>query len=264
MPSVEIINTGNELLDGRIANTNGQWMARRCSSKGLTVKRITVVGDSLEEISEALGEALGRGPDLILITGGLGPTPDDMTAEAIARALGRKLVLDRDALEMVRRSYGSGEIGPTREKMAWLPEGARPLENPVGVAPGILIEHGRTKVVALPGVPREMKAMFELHVEPLLEQLSRGLTRFEAYFLVYGVREADLAPTLEELRQAHPGVYIKTHPKVEEGRTYLELYVSTVASSSAEARSEMGKVIHKLSEAVSSLGGSLKPFKPGD
>ena len=261
--SVEIINTGNELLDGRTPNTNGQWMARKCSSRGLEVKRITVVGDSLEEIRSALREALSRKPDLILITGGLGPTPDDMTARAIAEALGRELVLNEEALEMVKRAYGLEELGPSREKMAWLPEGARPLRNPVGTAPGIMVEHGGTVIIALPGVPREMEAMFEEHVEPLLEQLSAGLAKFEAYFLVYGVREADIADLLEEVARRHPDVYVKTHPKVEEGRTYLEIYVSTTADSSSKAKKKMGEVIHELSEGISSRGGSLKPFMPG-
>jgi len=260
--SVEIINTGNELLDGRTLNTNGQWMARRCSSKGLTVKRITVVGDSLEDICTALREALSRKPDLILITGGLGPTPDDMTAKAMARALGRKLELNEEALKMIKRAYGLEELGSSREKMAWLPEGARPLRNPVGMAPGIMVEQEGTVIIALPGVPREMEAMFKEHVEPLLDQLSAGLARFEAYFLAYGVREADIADLLEEVAHKHPGVYVKTHPKVEEGRTYLEVYVSTMASSSSEARQKMEKVIHELSEGISSRGGSFKPFRP--
>ena len=262
MPTAEIINTGNELLDGRIANTNGQWIAGRCSSLGVSVKRITVVGDSLEDISGALEEAIGRKPDLILITGGLGPTPDDMTAEALAEAIGRPLVLNEKALDMLRGKYGPGELTPAREKMALMPEGAEPLENPVGKAPGILVEHGGTRIIALPGVPEEMKAMFELHVEPILRQLSGGLARFEAYFLAYGVREADLANVLGEVRREHPEVYVKTHPKVEEGRSYLVIYVSMLASTSSEARRKMGDVIHRLSEAVSGLGGSLKPFRP--
>ena len=265
MPStVEIINTGNELLDGRVLNTNAQWMARACSAKGLTVKRITVVGDSLEDLEAAVREALSRGPDLLLMTGGLGPTPDDVTAEALARALGRELRLDQLALELVRRAYErlGLEFSPAAEKMAKLPEGAIPLENPVGTAPGILIEVGRTRVIALPGVPEEMKAMFERHVQPILDELAEGLARYEAYFLAHGIREADLARLLAELRQEHPDVYVKTHPKAEGGRYYLVIYVAKAARSSSEARKAMTPVIARLSDFISSLGGSFLPHKP--
>ncbi len=262
--SVEIINTGNELLDGRVSNTNGQRMARICSARGLTVRRITVVGDALEDISAALKEALARGPDLVLLTGGLGPTPDDMTAEAIALALGRKFVLNEEALGMVKRAYERKglELTTAVVKMAKLPEGAVPLENPIGTAPGILVEEGRTKIVALPGVPEEMEAMFERHVEPILAELARGLARYEARFLAFGVREADLAGALKELRRAYPDVYVKTHPKADEGRRYLEIYVATVSPSASEARKRMEKVIMELSEHISALGGSMTPLKP--
>jgi len=262
--SIEIINTGNELLDGRIPNTNGQWIARRCSEKGLAVRRITVVGDRLDDVASAVREALDRGAELIIITGGLGPTPDDLTAEAVARALNRPLRLNEEALEMVRRFYEEkGQpMTPAREKMARLPEGAWPLRNPTGAAPGFLVQHGRARIVALPGVPEEMKAMFELHVGPILAEMAGERARYEAYFLAYGVRESDLAPFLEKLSRTNPDVYVKTHPRAEEGRYYLEIYVATIASSASEARRKMEHVIMALSEHISGLGGSMMPYRP--
>ena len=259
---VEILNTGSELLDGRVVNTNGAWVAGRCSAHGLRVRRITVVGDELGEISSAIREILSRKPALLIITGGLGPTPDDMTAKAIAEALGKELKLDRDALAMLRRFYGQ-ELTPAREKMAWLPEGARALENPVGAAPGMMVEHGGTKLIALPGVPAEMEAMFEAHVEPILAELARGIMRFEAHFLTFGVREADIADVLEDIAERAPEVYVKTHPKSEDGHYYLEIYVSIITNSAEEARRKMGSVIMTLSERITELGGSMKPYKPG-
>ena len=260
---VEVLNTGNELLDGRVVNTNGAWIARRCSAHGLKVRRITVVGDDLGEIASAIREALSRKPALLVITGGLGPTPDDLTAKAIAEALGRELELSKEALRMLRRFYGQ-ELTPAREKMAWLPEGASALENPVGAAPGIMIELGDTRLVALPGVPAEMEAMFETHVEPILSDLARGLVRFEARFLTFGIREADIAEVLEELAERLPDVYVKTHPRSEDGHYYLEIFISTVARSSEEARKKMGSAIMTLSERIAGLGGSMKPYKPVD
>jgi len=259
---VEILNTGNELLDGRVVNTNGAWIARRCSAHGLRVRRITVVGDDVEEIAHAIEEAMAREPALLIITGGLGPTPDDMTAKAIAKALGKELEFSKEALRMLRRFYGQ-ELTPAREKMAWLPEGASALENPVGAAPGIMVEHGGTKLIALPGVPKEMEAMFEAHVEPLLSELARGLMRFETYFLTFGVREADIAEVLEEIAEKVPDVYVKTHPRSEDGHYYLEIYISITTDSEEEAKEKMGKAIMALSEHIAGLGGSMKPYKPG-
>ena len=258
---VEVLNTGSELLDGRVVNTNGAWVARRCSAHGLRVRRITVVGDDLDEIASAIREALSRKPVLLIITGGLGPTPDDMTAKAMAEALGIELKLDKEALEMLRRFYGQ-ELTPAREKMAWLPEGARALENPVGAAPGVMIEHGGTKLIALPGVPAEMEAMFETHVEPILAELAKGLVRFEAHFLTFGVREADIADVLEDIAEKMPEVYVKTHPRSEDGHYYLEIYVSIITDSAGEARKKMGSAIMALSERIAELGGSMKPYKP--
>ena len=258
---VEVLNTGSELLDGRVVNTNGAWVARRCSAHGLRVRRITVVGDDLDEIASAIREALSRKPVLLIITGGLGPTPDDMTAKAMAEALGIELKLDKEALEMLRRFYGQ-ELTPAREKMAWLPEGARALENPVGAAPGVMIEHGGTKLIALPGVPAEMEAMFETHVEPILAELAKGLVRFEAHFLTFGVREADIADVLEDIAEKIPEVYVKTHPRSEDGHYYLEIYVSIITDSAGEARKKMGSAIMALSERIAELGGSMKPYKP--
>ena len=260
---VEVVNTGNELLDGRVLNTNGAWIARRCSAYGLRVRRITVVGDDLDEIASAIREGLSRRPVLLIVTGGLGPTPDDLTAKAIAKAVGRELRLDEEALGMLRRFYGQ-ELTPAREKMAWLPEGARALENPVGAAPGIMVEHEGTRLIALPGVPAEMEAMFEAHVEPLLSELARGLIKFEARFLAFGVRESDVAEVLEEIAERSPDVYVKTHPRAEDGHYYLEIYVSIVARSPEEARKKMGSAIMALSEHVAELGGSMKPYKLED
>ncbi|MGB9853532.1 MAG: molybdopterin-binding protein, partial [Candidatus Bathyarchaeales archaeon] len=146
---IEIVCIGNELLIGKTLNTNAQWLAKRATSLGITVKRITVVGDEVEEIANAIREALQRKPRFLITTGGLGPTFDDKTLEGIAKALNRKLELNQKALQMVKEKYEAYakagkieevEMTPHRVKMAMLPEGAEPLQNPVGTAPGVIMK----------------------------------------------------------------------------------------------------------------------------
>ena len=173
---MEILSIGNELLMGKILNTNARWLARRCTSLGLEVRRITVVGDDEKEICSAVKEALSRRPRFIITTGGLGPTLDDKTIESIAKCLDLELKVDEEALSMVREAYkrlveegrlDSSELTPQRVKMARMPEGARPLPNPVGTAPGMLLEVDGTTIISLPGVPAEMEAIFEESVLPV-------------------------------------------------------------------------------------------------
>ncbi|MCK4474444.1 competence damage-inducible protein A, partial [Candidatus Bathyarchaeota archaeon] len=144
---MEIICVGNELLIGKTLNTNAHWLAKRITSLGSSVKRITVVGDEVNEIAKAVREALQRKPRFIITVGGLGPTFDDKTLEGVAEALKGELEVDEKALEMVKEKYETyfregrmerAELTPPRVKMARLPKGAKPLPNPVGTAPGVM------------------------------------------------------------------------------------------------------------------------------
>jgi molybdenum cofactor synthesis domain-containing protein len=148
--SVEIICVGNELLIGKTLNTNSQWLSRRVTNLGLTTRRVTVVGDDIQEISSAIEEAIQRSSSFILTTGGLGPTFDDKTLEGLAEALELKMKINQKALKMVKEKYLSYvqegrmkalELTSHRVKMAKLPEGAIPLRNPVGTAPAVSIDH---------------------------------------------------------------------------------------------------------------------------
>jgi len=266
---VEIITIGSELLIGKILNANAQWLARRCTTLGLKVRRIIVVGDNLNEIIDVIKESLKRKPKFIITTGGLGPTPDDLTLEAIAKALGRKLEINENALEMVKKAYlklaeegviDTAELTPHRIKMATIPEGGVPLPNPVGAAPGVSMEVDGTTIVALPGVPSEMKAIFEEHVKPMLMKTVGELTYFEVGFVTYNIVESVLAPALEEIMRNNPLIYVKSLPR-KVGRTfYVELYLSTTAKTTEEAKKRIGKAVMQLSELIRKVGGSIKPL----
>ncbi|MEM1589573.1 MAG: nicotinamide mononucleotide deamidase-related protein [Candidatus Bathyarchaeia archaeon] len=267
---VEIISIGNELLIGKTLNTNAQWIAKRATSLGASVRRITVVGDDVDEIVSAVREALGRKPRLIITTGGLGPTFDDKTLEGIAVALNRKLVLNNKALQMIKEKYeeyakvcglDSAELTPHRVKMAMLPEGAEPLPNPVGTAPGVCLDINGTLIVALPGVPAEMEAIFEEFIAALLKKEAGGLMFFETSIQVDNIVESTLAPLIDLTMRDNPYVYIKSHPKGEEKKPHIEIHFSTTAKDSKTAKGRIGRAIIQLSELIKEKGGKVKTFK---
>lgn len=267
---IEIICVGNELLIGKTLNTNAQWLAKRATSLGATIRRITVVGDDVDEIANAVREALERKPRFIITTGGLGPTFDDKTLEGIAKALNRSLKLNSEALQMVKEKYetyakagriDSAELTPHRIKMAQLPEGAEPLPNPVGTAPGIRLSVDGTDIIALPGVPVEMEAIFNGSVVAMLRKETGDLMFFEASIYVDNIMESTLAPLIDLTMHDNPYVYIKSHPKGEEKKPRIEIHLSTTAKDSKTAKDRLGKAIIQLSELIKEKGGRIKTFK---
>ncbi|MEM1587376.1 MAG: nicotinamide mononucleotide deamidase-related protein [Candidatus Bathyarchaeia archaeon] len=264
---VEIISIGNELLIGKILNTNAHWLARRITSLGLSVRRITVVGDDLAEISSAVMESIQRKPAFIITTGGLGPTFDDKTLEGVAIATGRELVENEEALEMIKRKYeeyvAEGRIGKLeltryRVKMARLPRGARPLLNPVGTAPGVLLEHEGVILLMLPGVPGEMMAIFEESILPLLRKAAGNMIFHEVSLDVMGILESDLAPLIERVMRENPYVYIKSHPKISERIQRIELHLSTTCSDENLARQRIERAVMQVSSLISERGGKIQ------
>jgi len=253
---VELVSIGNELLIGRTVNTNASWLADRVTRLGGVVKRITVVGDNLDEISSSLREASSRGAELVITTGGLGPTPDDMTMEGVARALGVETELNQEALRMLEERVGRHVEAPQVKKMAYLPRGAKPLYNPVGAAPGAMVKLGSTLITVLPGVPAEMKAMFEVHVEPLLrERVKEAFYQAEA--TITGIYEATLAPYIEEAMRRYPKVYIKSHPRLEEGLSVIQLHVACRAANLNEAKAMVEGALNWLLEQAKARGANV-------
>ncbi|MDH7557483.1 MAG: nicotinamide mononucleotide deamidase-related protein [Candidatus Bathyarchaeota archaeon] len=264
---MEIICVGNELLIGKTLNTNAYWMAKRATSMGVSVKRITVVGDEVSEIASVIREALQRKPRFIITTGGLGPTFDDKTLEGIAKALNNKLEVNEKALKMVKEKYEAYakagrieqvELTPPRVKMAKLPKDAEPLRNPVGTAPGVIIQTDETFLIALPGVPSEMEAIFDESIVPLLKKAAEGIVFFETSIYADKIMESTLAPLIDQTMRDNPYVYIKSHPKGEEEKPHIEIHFSTTARESKTAKDRLGKAIIHLSELIEKKGGKVK------
>jgi nicotinamide-nucleotide amidase len=179
-PNIELINTGSELLLGRVLNTHQQWICAQLAARGYGVSRQTCVADDGPSIQTAAREALGRA-DLVLTTGGLGPTSDDITRDLIAQLLGRSLVLDASVMADIEQRFArlKRTLPRSMEIQAMVPTGARVLRNANGTAPGLAIEVSpnpfradgtRSWLVLLPGPPRELRPMFQESVLPLLQK----------------------------------------------------------------------------------------------
>lgn len=193
-----ILSVGDELLGGRTINTNAPYLAQRLTDAGFLVVATDTVGDDEFAIADSLKSLAGRA-DAVVVTGGLGPTPDDVTREALAGAAGKLLVPDR-ALKVQILAKAGGKAPRRNARMARVPEGAVVFPNPVGMAAGLRVEMGGTPVYALPGVPLELEAIFEESVLPDLKATFAGTEPVPSRVLrVFGLREADVAEKLGEL-----------------------------------------------------------------
>ena len=171
MANAEIVAIGSELLLGQIVDTNSAWMAQRLTALGVNLYFKSVVGDNPGRMKEVIQRALERA-DIVITSGGLGPTQDDLTREIVAEVTGRKLVLDDNLLEQVEEHFRrrGRTMTPNNRRQAYMPEGAIPVKNPNGTAPCFIVEDPRGVVFSLPGVPVEMKWLFENEVEPYLRR----------------------------------------------------------------------------------------------
>jgi molybdopterin-biosynthesis enzyme MoeA-like protein len=263
-----MLAVGKELLIGRTLNTNAYWVGRRLARMGSIIQEITTVDDDLDEISSAFRGILRRSPDFLLVMGGLGPTPDDMTLDGISRGLGVRTKLNREALDLIRRHYdGRGlrvEMTPARKKMAMLPEGAEPIVNEVGTAPGVRITNRKTTVYCLPGVPVEMRSIFRRSVEPEIKQKLGRLHRKSFSLRLERVLESELAPTISEEIQRHPSAYIKSHPKgIREGVSKIELDIAVVGRNATAVDEEAQAVTVEMAKMVEKLGGTVASIREG-
>lgn len=260
-----ILSVGNELLIGRVVNTNAAWLASKLTFLGYSVRRIVVVPDEENDIVEAFREAINRA-DVVISTGGLGPTPDDITNLAFCKALGVEAVVNDEALKMVRGKYEARgyALTPERIKMTMMPPGATPLPNPVGTAPGILYESGGKLVVLLPGVPKEMEAIFENHVEPLLKTRGPPVYFSEREVVVRGVPEADIAPVIREVMRLDKRVYVKSHPRgFEVNAPLLHIHIYASAGSKEEAEALVSKASDRLIELIKLKYGDRASISTG-
>ncbi|WP_273887630.1 competence/damage-inducible protein A [Rubrobacter naiadicus] len=233
--SAEVLAIGTEMLLGELVDTNTAWISRRLAALGVGIYRHTTVGDNLERIAAALQEAASRA-DLVITTGGLGPTSDDLTNEALARATGRRMVEYAEAREHVERKFR--EFGrkpsPSNYKQALFPEGTTLIPNPLGTAMGALLESDGTLFATLPGVPQEMRGMFEETLVPLIRERSEGAIVSRTLWFV-GLGESALAERVQDLLDAeNPTVA----PLAGQGKVRLRITARAATPEEAERQIE--------------------------
>jgi len=232
--NAEIITTGTEILLGEIVDTNAVWIARQLRESGINLYYKTTVGDNEERLRTVIELALSRS-DVMIITGGLGPTVDDISRPAIAAATGRPLELREDALRTLEARFARFGVTMTdnNRQQAYIPQGATLIENPAGTAPGILVEDERGVVIALPGVPREMKAMMRATVLPWLRARNgnQGVIRRRVLRTV-GIGESAIDSRIADLMQGgNPSVGLAAHA----GQVDIRITASAQGEDEVEA-----------------------------
>ncbi len=240
--TVEIISVGTEILLGNIVNTNAAYLAEKCAAIGLSCYYQEVVGDNEERLEGVLQTALERA-DVLLVSGGLGPTQDDLTKETAAKALGRKLILhepSKAAIESFFQKKGI-EITENNWKQAMVPEGCIVIDNQNGTAPGMIIEDKGRHVVLMPGPPNELIPMFEHAVMPYLNSLQPGII-YSQTVKVCGVGESKVEAMIKDLIDEQSNPTIATYAKTGE----VHLRVTARAEGEKEAKKLVKPYVKEL------------------
>lgn len=240
--TVEILSVGTELLLGNIANTDAQMLSQGLSELGLNVFWHTVVGDNLQRAEEAVALAKKRA-DIIITTGGLGPTCDDLTKNVLAEAFGKKLVFDEESAQRIRAYFQRTGRPMTDNNLqqAMLPEGCTILENDWGTAPGCAFEADGVHVIMLPGPPSECRPMFQYRAKPYLLSLSEGVIASHTIKL-FGIGESSMEAQLRDQMNAMSNPTLA--PYAKEGE--CELRVTAKAATDAEAQALLKPTVEQV------------------
>jgi molybdenum cofactor synthesis domain-containing protein len=263
-PEIHLAAIGNELLNAEIRDTNLAWLIRFLARRGGRIGHASIVPDDFGAIKREIDLAIDRKADLLITTGGLGPTDDDATLAAVGAGLRRKMALDKTALRMVRdrleflakmRRTAPHRLTRERKTMAIFPDGGVPLHNPVGVAPGMILRIDRLTIISLPGVPVEMKGIAKVTLRDFWRDFFKGVVYVKRNISIEGIPEADLWPYVRRANRLDPGVYIKSRLKMRSGnpltaaglpRYWIILHFSVVDGSKANGLSRIDRLIESV------------------
>lgn len=231
--TAEILCLGNELLIGRTINKNAAEISLALTKIGFKVLQETTVRDNIEQASRVLQEIVNRKPNVIIITGGLGPTHDDIQLEVVSNALSLTLDLDEEAVDMMISRYNlkNRDLTPQMIKMGSLPSGGKALRNSQGSAPGVELNFDGILLYSLPGVPKEMNAILNEEVLPrVLKHFNPGVRLIEFGFDLRGTGESRIVSITDEIRTKYPTVGFKSHPKRDETGYWLSLHTYQIGN----------------------------------
>lgn len=246
-PIAEIFSQGEEVITGQVTDTNAAWLSQRLVQMGFVISRHTAVGDKLRDLSDLLKEISNRA-DFCICTGGLGPTVDDLTAEAVAHAFDSPLQLDPVALAQIEHRFLSRNrvMADTNRKQAYFPQGANRIDNAWGTAPGFAIQKNRCWFVFVPGVPTEMRYMFNEHIKTELEK--RFLLQADKLIIIksVGIGESDLQLKLNEFSLPEK-VQLSFRAATDEVQTKLLFPADT---DNSEIKDCVNQLVEKIGDVV--------------
>ena len=251
----ELISVGTELLLGNIVNTNTQFLAEKCALLGLSMYHQVTVGDNRERLTQVIRTALDRS-DIVILTGGLGPTEDDMTKEVCAYVMGFSLAQDAYTRQMIESYFKNNiykEIPDNNWKQAIVPQGAIVLDNHNGTAPGLILEKDNKTAILLPGPPNELIPLFNEQVYPYLEKLRPEVIRSQMV-KVCGIGESQVEDKLLDLIDSQTNPTIATYAKTGE----VHLRITASAATTEEADSMIKPVVKEIKKRLGDAVYSTK------
>lgn len=261
-PTIETFSIGTELTLGRIQDTNAYWIAQQIALLGGQLRRMTILPDDLDAVIVALQNAVNRKSDILIVTGGLGPTPDDLTVEAVAKLLDVPTVLHEATLEdfMRRRNISArDEVTLPMRKMATVPNGAEVFQNHVGWAPCIKVVKDGTIVFMLPGPPREMEALFSGYVAEFISASVQ--TRSAALRVIVNMFESEISPLLEAVMARYPTTYLKAYVAMRHSLEHgLPVDIVATGQDAADAQHILNAAVAYLSTMVAEQGKLIELY----
>lgn len=252
MPQAEILCLGNELLIGRTVNSNATRISLSLSKIGFKVTRHTVLPDDIDEIVTGLKEIRDRKPDVLVISGGLGVTHDDIQLACLAKALNRPMIDDDFATSLIQERLNQHQRQMTDiiRKVCQVPKGSEALKNSTGLAPGVLTKVDNSLWFSLPGVPHEMASILEEEIIPRLAIAYPGLELEELGFDAHNIKEPQIVPIFAKLQDLYPQFTYKSHPKKDKEGYWLALHVYGIGD-----KKKLEKATVMLHQEVTNAGG---------
>ncbi len=243
-----VIAVGTELISGQTVDSNSSYLSRKLAEHGIETDAHLTVGDNLRDIADAISQAAGRA-DVVVVTGGLGPTVDDLTRQALANAMGVELVTDTRSLDRIEKFFSrrGWKMSEVNRVQAMVPAGAKAIDNDTGTAPGIAAGIGRCRIFLLPGVPEEMKAMFASGVCPLLPAAEGVVLRHEVH--MFGKGESDIGAAVADLMRLEGAVTVGI--TVHAGM--VSLRIASRAADEAAARRQIRKIADEIRNRLGNL-----------